>query len=232
MTVLKNPLVIIPAYNLENAIGKMIEETLKFTNKENILVVDDGSSDATHSKASEYGVITLKHQANSGKSSAIKNGFAYFLDNEQFDCVITIDGDLQHPPELIPPILAELNKGFDLVMGNRMSKTDKMPPHRIFSNRLSSWGISVVLGEKLPDTQCGFRIHRRWVIEKIVLKSQNYAIETEVALQAGLMGAKFGHLDIPTIYNGSESYIRPIRATLRITRLILKYLFKSRKRKT
>ncbi len=224
-----DPLVLIPVYNLEDSIEQMIAQTSRFIPKDRILIVDDGSKDATAEIADKLGVIVIRHEVNRGKSGAIKTGFAYFLEHEHLDAVITIDGDLQHPPEFIPAIVDELNKGYDIVMGNRMEDLDHMPYHRRLSNRLSSWGISVVLGDRIPDSQCGFRIHRRWVIERLDLKSKFYAIESEVALQAGFFGARIGHVPIPTIYNGSQSYIHPIKATLRITGLIISYLFKSKK---
>ncbi|MFP4458140.1 MAG: glycosyltransferase family 2 protein [Candidatus Zixiibacteriota bacterium] len=223
-----NPLVIIPVYQLEDAIQEMVDESTKYIAKENLLFVDDGSKDNTSNKIEDLGINYLRHHTNRGKGMALRSAFAYFCQQDKFDSVITIDGDLQHPPNKIPEMIAMLDDGYDLVMGNRMTDLSDMPVQRRFSNTMSSWGISVTLRQKLPDTQCGFRAIKGWVIRRLQLKSVRYAIESEVALQAGFMGAKFGHLPIPTIYNENPSHMEPFMATFRITKLITGFFLKNR----
>jgi glycosyltransferase involved in cell wall biosynthesis len=222
------PLVVIPSYKLDSEIVSMIDETLLYVPKDCILVIDDGSPDDTFEMAKSTGVRVIRHHTNCGKGKAIRTALAFFIDEKSFDSFITIDGDRQHPPEYIVTLLKKLAEGYDVVMGNRMSDTSSMPGHRVFSNRLSSWGISVVLRENIPDSQCGFRGFRRWVIEKINPSVDNYAIESEIALQSGFLGAKIGFVEIPAIYDGQESHLKPLPQTINITKTIVKYFIKDR----
>jgi len=220
--------VIVPAYKLPNTISILIDDMKKYVSSDSILVIDDGSNDGTFENAHSTGVKVLKHFVNKGKAEVIKTGFAFFRKHKEYDFVITIDGDLQHPPDKIPDIINSIEEGYDFIIGDRMTDTENMPLLRYLSNKLSSWGISVVLGFSISDSQCGFRALKRWVVEDLDLVSKKYAIESEMALQAGIIGAKFSVVTIPTIYNDIPSHINPVSITINIVSTILKYYFITR----
>lgn len=221
-------LVLVPAYNCRNTLPELLKriENIGFFDK--TLVVDDGSTDSTEQLLKEMGVRYLRHFVNRGKGAAIATGLAFFLDSAA-EAVVMLDADLQHPPEAIPDILQKLDAGADFVIANRMDDTSDMPFERYFTNALSSWAISVAIGNgKIQDTQCGFKGLRRWVVERLRLTASSYCADSEMVLQAGSLGASFDSVTIPTIYNGSASHIAPVAETARVTALVVKYFVRNR----
>ena len=118
---------LIPCLNEDATIGSVILKAKHHVNK--VLVVDDGSEDATVKIAKEAGAFVISHKTNRGKSSAIKTGFKYVLDNN-FDYVVTIDGDGQHNPDEIPNVLDNvMNNGHDISIGTHILPPSKKPSH-------------------------------------------------------------------------------------------------------
>ncbi len=126
----KTKLAIIPCYNEEATIGKIIFKARNFVNE--ILVIDDGSSDNTKKIARDLGATVITHKTNKGKSAGIKTGFKYALNNN-YDYVITMDGDAQHDPNEIPLLLNNLkNNGHDITLGIRYGNNTEMQLWRKF----------------------------------------------------------------------------------------------------
>ena len=110
----KRILAVVPCYNEEYTIGSVVLKTKHYVDE--VLVIDDGSMDGTAKIAKDAGAVVISHKVNSGKSMAIKTGFKYALDNN-FDYVVTIDGDGQHDPAEIPAILGNLiDSNYDIGM--------------------------------------------------------------------------------------------------------------------
>jgi len=218
-------LVLIPAYNSESHIQSLLERVASTTPDASILVVDDGSTDNTGNIALSLGASVIRHTYNYVKGRSLRDGFRFMLEGD-FSVCITLDADLQHPPELIPNFIEKSRQGSDVVIGDRTQDFSQMPYIRRFSN----WGTSVILswmtGLHLPDSQCGFRLIKRWVIEKINLTTSHYDTESELLIQAAKQGAKIGFVPIPTIYNGNPSHIKKIDETARFFRLVARYLIK------
>jgi len=212
--------VVIPAFNESKEIAglvKGIKESLP-----DILVVDDGSVDSTSQIAASAGAVVLKNPANEGKGVCLRKGFKYALENN-FDAVITMDGDGQHLPEDLPVFLRlGEDPDSDIVAGNRMRKTQNMPFIRVITNRFMSWMISILSKQKIPDTQCGYRLIKRHVLEKIELVTSNFEIETEILIKASRMGFKIESVPIKTVYRGEKSQINPFLDTLRFIKFIIK----------
>ncbi len=215
---------IIPAYNAERTIGILIERVKKFIPLKDIIVVDDGSNDMTSKIAFDRGVNVLKHDENYGKGKALKTGFEFARSNN-YDAVLTLDADLQHDPDEIPKFIDKLNEGFDIVIGNRMRNLKSMPIERIFSNKITSFLISLRTGRKIPDSQCGFRLIKRAVIEKISAKSDGFGFESEFLIKALLAGFKVGFVEIKTIYNGERSYIKHFGDTFKFIAIYTRSLW-------
>jgi glycosyltransferase involved in cell wall biosynthesis len=212
--------VIIPTYNESKAIGGIVKEIRK--QGFGALVVDDGSQDNTFEIAESSGAVVLRNQDNAGKGASLIKGFNYALAGD-FDAVITMDGDGQHSPDEIPYFirLAEFSDG-GIFIGNRMSKIRNMPALRIITNQFMSWLISLVAGQPIPDTQCGFRLIKRKVLEKIDLRTSKYETESEIIIKAARLGFKIESIPIKTIYAGEKSQINPIIDTLRFIKFIFK----------
>jgi len=215
--------VVIPTYNEAKAIGSLIR---KIRQQElEVVVIDDGSQDNTSEIAKDNGAIVLRNEDNEGKGASLIKGFRYAQDRD-FDAVIVMDGDGQHLPEEIPYFirLAQYSNS-GIFIGNRMLKRKDMPLIRILTNKLMSWFISSLAKQKIPDTQCGFRLIKKEVLEKINLKTSKYETESEIIIKAARLGFKVESVPIKTIYNGEKSQINPAIDTLRFIKFIVRELW-------
>ena len=218
--------VLIPAYNESKAIGELVakarDEGL------DVLVVDDGSSDDTGRIARERGALVIAQKNNRGKGASLKDGFAYAL-KSGYEAVVVMDGDGQHDPEDVKRFIQTAQStDSDVVVGNRMGDPMTMPLIRRLTNRYMSNFISKICGQEIPDTQCGFRLIKRGVLEKVKLVSSKYETESEILIRA--VRGKFKILSIPikSVYNNEASSIRPLKDALRFVRLVLNIMFEKK----
>lgn len=217
--------VIIPTFNEYKEIGRIVAEVRKQGLE--VIVIDDGSSDNTAAIAKDNGATVLKNEANQGKGASLIKGFNYAIDCG-CDAVITMDGDGQHLPEDIPYFM-RLAKYSDsgIIIGNRMQKIRNMPLLRLFTNKSMSWLISAVVKQKIPDTQCGFRLIKQEVFKKVRLSTSKYETESEILIKCARLGFKIESVPIKSIYMGEKSNINPFIDTLRFIKFILKELWTS-----
>ncbi len=214
--------VVIPAYNAAKTLPELIERLAKSFAFEDIIVVDDGSVDETAEVLKRYDIKSISLGKNFGKGYALQKAFSIAL-AEKYDVIITIDADLQHPPELIDGMMESIAQGADMAIGNRMNDSRSMPLQRRLSNSLSTIFTSILAGRRLKDSQCGFRAIRRWVLEKIDIRTERYQVESEMLIEAARCGAKIDFIDMPTIYNGNGSHFRPIIDTARFVLFLFLY---------
>ncbi len=217
------PLVLIPAHNSFNFLGKLIPEVKKYSS--DILVVDDGSTDATSEMAESSGVHILRHFSNRGKGAALKTGFEYML-REGFDVVLTLDSDGQHDPQYIPEFLKAYNdtQG-DLIIGSRIHDKADMPWDRRFSNWTTSHLISLLLRAKIEDIQSGYRLYSRRILETIHLESDRFELETEVVIKAVQSGMTPHFIPIKVEYGyGFPSHMSRFSDTFRWCRRVLELI--------
>ncbi len=215
--------IVIPTYNEAKTIASIIR---KIRHQElEVVVIDDGSLDNTYEIAKDNGAIVLRNENNEGKGASLIKGFHYAQDRD-CDAVITMDGDGQHLPEEIPYFirLAKYSNS-GIFIGNRMFKIKNMPFVRVFTNKLMSWLISFVAGQSIPDTQCGFRLIKKEVLEKINLKTSKYETESEIIIKASRLGFKIESVPIKSIYSGEKSQINPVIDTLRFIKFIIRELW-------
>jgi len=212
--------VLIPSYNESRTIGSLVERVK--AKGLNVVVVDDGSADPTAEVAKQSGAYVLRHEQNKGKGASLKEGFRYIL-KEDYEAVITMDGDNQHSPEDIPKFIKEAaNSNLDMIVGNRMSSSKDMPLIRWITNHLMSSLISIICWRNIPDSQCGLRLIKKNVLEKLNPISSNYEIESETIIEAHHKGFKIKSIPIQTIYAKQTSQINPVIDTIRFFRFILK----------
>ncbi len=218
-----NVLIVVPAFNLESAIGPLLEGIGEAVPGAVSLVIDDGSDDDTAGAAGRVeGTVVLRHERNRGKGAALRTGFAYAL-REGFEGVITLDGDGQHPPALIPAFLERRQKsGADLIVGARERRHTDMPLHRRLSNRITSRMASRLAGCELPDSQSGYRFVSRTVLENVKLTTSNYETETELLIRAARAGFMIDSVPIPTVYADETSHIDLWRDTVRFLKLLIR----------
>jgi glycosyltransferase involved in cell wall biosynthesis len=218
--------VVIPSYNEAREIARLVSGVRK--QGLDVLVVDDGSTDETVKLAEGAGAKVLSNVTNHGKGTSLIRGFNHALQNG-FDAVIAMDGDGQHLPEDIPNFLVKAeHSDSGIFIGNRMDKPKNMPWYRLVTNRAMSSFISAVTGQHIPDTQCGFRLLKKEVLERMDLKTSNYEIESEMLIKAARAGFRIESVPISTVYSGEKSKINPFVDTLRFIKYVIKELITRR----
>ena len=217
---------LIPAYNLSRTISEVVRQTRQYLPE--VLVVDDGSWDETGSLARKSGAHVLRIATNQGKGWALRSGFKRLL-QDPWEGIITLDGDLQHDPAEIPRLIEEHDKTkAQIVIGSRVMVREKMPWIRYWTNRVGVYCISWAVGQPLTDSQSGFRLYGREVLESIPLWTTRYDTETEILLKAGMRGLQIKWVPIETIYHEDEedsSAFRPFPDTFLICMVFLKSFF-------
>ncbi len=212
--------VVVPAFNESETVGKLTGKLLPYV--EEVIVVDDGSTDHTSRKAEEAGATVLRHFRNRGKGAALRTGFNHAV-KAGYDGVITIDADGQHDYREIPLFINEARKcGADIILGTRMGSVSRMPLIRLLTNIVTSFIVSILSHQRISDSQTGFRLIKREVLEKVNLKTRNYEAESEILIKAGRQGFKITEIPIKTIYGKQSSNINAFTDTLRFIRLVLK----------
>ena len=225
---LKRICVILPGYNVAHSIGPLIRQ-IKAMGLD-VVMVDDGSADQTAKTATEAGARVLSHIRNQGKGTTLRAGFAYAL-QAGYDMVITLDSDGQHDPNDIPRLLEEAQQPHaGVVIGNRLDGfAAAMPPVRRWTNRAMSFVVSAVAGQRIPDSQSGFRVIPKEVLIAVPLFTRHFEIETELLLAASRAGWKVTSIPIHAIYDVRQrSYIHPVRDGVRFVCLVLRYLWRPR----
>ncbi len=209
---------IIPFYNEEETIAEVINRTLNYVDY--VIVINDGSIDDSKKNIPQSNrSIYLEHKANCGKGEALTKGFLESIKNN-FELTITIDADLQHLPEKIPDLISALSM-YDIVIGNRLNDTNDMPVQRILSNKLTSFLLSRKTGQKILDSQCGFRGYHTKILKSILPKSQGYEAESEILINAARNNYKIGSVSIPTIYGKENSKMNSLQAIIGFIKTLL-----------
>jgi glycosyltransferase involved in cell wall biosynthesis len=221
-----NLCVLIPAYNEEKTIGTVVKGCLKYVR--DVIVVDDGSADRTGEAAKEAGANIITHEINRGKGAALKTGFDYVLDGG-WDALIVVDADGQHDWNEIPEIVQKTKSdNAGITIGSRMSDVKTMPVHRKATNLLTSWIISKLAGQYVPDSQCGFRLIRTSVLRELDLSTDSFEMESEMIIIAARKGFKVSYVPIKTIYVEGRSRIGPGRDTWKFIKLFASYILRFR----
>ena len=216
--------IIIPAYNAELTITAVAGEALRTGVP--VLVIDDGSQDATAECLEGLPLTVINHGRNRGKGVALRSGFAWAL-QEGFDGVVTIDADGQHDVAAIPLLAsAAREKGFDILIASRYTQFEQMAGLRSFWNRFGVWCMRKRTGFEISDSQSGFRYYSGRLLQGVELTSGGYNLEMEVLMKAWRGGFLIGSLPIAArVADGrATSHYRPVRDTWHICMTFLKYM--------
>lgn len=214
-----NIAVIIPAYNESKFIGEVVRQVIKLTNFP-VCVVDDASQDDTSKLAERSGAVVIRHKTNQGKGGAHQTGFKWALENN-FQGILVMDADGQHlPGEIENFIVPDLINCSDIIIGSRKLQLKYMPWQRIFTNKLTSLVCSILAGQRINDSQSGFRYISTEVIKNVKLKTKKFQTETELIIRAARYGYIINQVEISTVYGKEKSHINPVVDTLRFLSLI------------
>ena len=210
--------VVIPAYNVAQMLGSLIVQ-LRAMGYDTV-VVDDGSTDRTAEVARASGAAVLSHETNCGKGRSLRDGFRWGL-GQGYEIFVAMDGDGQHRPSDLPRLLEPLTHDtVGLVVGDRTGDLRAMPWIRRWTNAILSRWVSRWCGQPVADTQCGFRVIRRTVLERITLTTDRYEIESELLVRASRAGFRIASVPVATVYERERSRIHPITDTLRFFRFV------------
>lgn len=192
---LMHPWIIIPAYNEEKTIAKVIEQCLVYSPQ--IVVVIDGSNDATVQIAKKYPVYILEHLVNMGKGAALKTGCDFAVQHGAQQIVV-IDADAQHNPKKISEFIKALNS-HDVVLGYRTFNA-RMPFILRLGNAFINACITALYGLHLRDTQCGYRAFTAEAYAKIRWRACDYSMESEMIANMGKHHLRYTEIPIETVY--------------------------------
>jgi glycosyltransferase involved in cell wall biosynthesis len=209
---------LIPAYQAAAHLGEVLLGLAETAACATVLVVDDGSRDATAEVARLFGAQVLSFAGNRGKGHALLAGFRALAD---YDGVVTLDADGQHPPEVVPALVRAAEAGADLVLGTRARNAD-MPLTRRLANALSSGWATALAGQPVSDSQCGFRLYGRAVLERTPITPGRYEVETEIVVRAARLGFRLAEVEVPTVYGEEKSQIRALWDVPRIAATLLR----------
>jgi glycosyltransferase involved in cell wall biosynthesis len=219
---------IIPAYNEEKTISNVVKQTKKYI--DDVLVIDDNSSDKTADLAKKAGAKVISHILNRGVGLAQRTGFNYTFD-KNYDYMVQLDADGQHDPKYIPELLKKLKENnLDIVIGSRFlnSSYKKWPIHRKTGIKFYSFVVNFISGLKITDVTSGYRVYRVDALKRLTeISDKNWAIEQ--TLEAGIKGLKVGEYSVKMMLrqNGQsqfdlESFFRyPFRMAEAMLKVIL-----------
>ena len=210
--------VVIPALNEERAIRGVVESVLAIC--PNVIVIDDGSTDATCERIAGLPITLIRHETSLGKGQGLRDGFRKARELG-FDAVIAMDGDGQHLAADIPRMLAAARRHPEhIVIGARIRNRENQPTARRYANAFADWGISWGCGIPVADTQSGQRYYPLGALELVDLTADDFVFEAALLIAA----ARDKHLGIVSVpiesryqHDFRTSHFRPIRDVTRIT---------------
>lgn len=200
-------LIAVPVYNEQRHIDVVLERLLSIT--ENVLIIDDGSTDLTPAMVAQYPVGVIRHAVNKGYGHALRSAFRW-AQMDAYDWIITMDCDGQHEPESIPAFLEAAGTGTcDIVSGSRYlgsdSSSSDAPENRRAINKLITAELndrlSDSIGTQLTDAFCGFKGYRVSKLDELTLDESGYALPLQLWVQAAAMRHRVTEVPVRLIYN-------------------------------
>jgi len=220
--------VLIPTYNNERTLKRVINGVLDYTN--HIIIINDGSTDSTSTILESYSRFHQIHiKKNKGKGNALRLGFKN-AESLGYDFAVTIDSDGQHFPEdlgvFINALEQEDNKNV-LLIGARNMNQEGVPSKSSFGNNFSNFWFKLETGIKLQDTQSGYRLYPLKALKKLTFYTNKFEFEIEVIVKAAWDGVRIKNIPIRVLYDETErvSHFRPFQDFTRISILNTWFVF-------
>ena len=204
---------VVPAYNEEKGLPLVVQEYLDVVDE--IIVVDDGSSDGTFqaAKALVGGKTKLfRHEVNSGKVAALRTG----VEHATGDIIIFTDADYTYPARYVPDLVREIEKGADLVLGARMQERENIPAFNRIGNNIFSFIATYISCMRIKDSQTGMRAFRRQMFDKLDVKAKGLEFETKMTVRAAKLGYKIVEIPIEYRERVGKSKLNPIKDGVRM----------------
>lgn len=199
---------IIPAYNEEKGLPLVVKEYQQWVDE--IIIVDDGSSDGTFEaghKCVNEKVKLFKHQVNSGKVAALRTG----VEHATGDIIIFTDADCTYPARYVPDLVREIENGADLVLGARIQARENIPAFNRLGNNIFSFLATYISCMKIKDSQTGMRAFRRQMFDRLDVMAKGLEFETKMTVRAAKLGYKIVEIPIEYRERVGVSKLNPIK---------------------
>ena len=215
--------VVVPAYNEASAVHDVARDLR--AGFPNVIVVDDGSPDATGAEARRGGAVVLRHALNRGQGAALQTGIDYAI-RRGAEVVVTFDADGQHRVEDVHRLVAALETtGADIAIGSRfLDLQSNVPPIRRFTLRMATHFMRLTSGVPLTDAHNGLRAMRRGAAEKIRITIDGMAHASEIVDEVRHLGLKV--TEVPVVIRYSEYSLGKGQSSLAAVRIAFDYLMK------
>jgi len=198
----------IPAYNEEKYIGTVVLKARRYVDE--VIVVDDGSTDQTADVARLAGASVIHHQQNRGYGASVQTLLAE-AKKKNPDVLVLLDADSQHNPDEIPKLIKPILAGSDLVIGSREQKRGNIPVYRRLGQSVLSYSSHILSGKKVIDSECGFRAFSPKAIAELKLRQRGMAISAETIAVATEKGLNVTQIPVSAIYTKDGSTLKPVR---------------------
>lgn len=221
--------IVIPAYNEARTIRALAQAALALCPR--VMVIDDGSTDATASELHDLPVVLLRHAVNHGKAASLRTAFSQAL-QQGACCVVTVDGDGQHDLNDAPGLLSVWHRHPDrIVIGSRLHDRSQFPVARYWANRFACFWISWAAGHPLADSQSGFRVYPAAAMETALgrsVRGDRFTFESETLIEAADRGILTVAVAIPGHYppDARRSHFRPVVDIAKIVRMVAQRLLR------
>lgn len=217
-------LIIIPAYNEEMNIVRVVDEIRGKYSQYDYVVVNDGSKDNTAKVCMEHGYELIDLPVNLGLAGAFQTGVKYAY-QKGYDYVIQFDADGQHKTEYIDEILQEIEKGYDIVIGSRFVSKKKPFSLRMFGSNMISIAMKITTGKTIKDPTSGMRMFNKQMIEEFAL-NMNYGPEPDTISYLMKQGATISEVQVEMDERvEGESYLNFSRSMSYMLRMLISILF-------
>jgi glycosyltransferase involved in cell wall biosynthesis len=213
--------VVVPAFNEEEGIGQTLDDLQAALHgagiAAEIIVVDDGSTDATAAIAAARGALVVRHPINVGYGRSLKDGIL----RARYELIAITDADGSYPVQELPRLLA-IGEGFDMVVGARTGTAYRGSFVRFPARKLFQWLVEWSVGQRIPDVNSGLRVMRKDVVLRFFDTLSNGFSFTTTLTMAMLLNAHFvTFVPIPYYARKGRSKIRVVRDTLRTGQIVI-----------
>lgn len=213
-----NVSVVIPAKNEQESIGNVVAQLKALTEVAEVIVVDDGSSDATATVAREAGARVVSHPYSKGNGAAIKSG----VRSVNTPVTVFMDADGQHQPADVRALLAKLAEGYDMVVGARKD-SDQASPGRLAANKLYNRFATYMVGRRIEDLTSGFRaVDTAKFREFLYLYPNGFSYPTTSTMAFFRAGYSVAYIPIEVLKRVGNSHISPMKDGIRFLLIIFK----------
>jgi len=216
----------IPARNEQQFIAEVVRKARKFVDE--VIVVDDGSTDDTAEAAKAAGALVIKHETNRGAGEATRACFEEAR-RRGAQVLVTLDGDGQHDPDGIPQILAPILKGkADLVIGSRfLGSNNPIPRYRKFGINVITWLYNLGSKLRISDAQSCFRAYGKKALHSLNIREQGFSFSVELLVQARQKGFTITEVPISCIYHSASHSANPVTHGLGVALTVVKLRLES-----